>query len=65
MYLVEVRVVHHRWPHLGMVLASGRVDRSEWPQLAQLGFKALLDKPFDIEQLREVLQEVLQPTKRA
>ncbi len=59
------KIVHHRWPHLGMVLASGRVDRSEWPQLAQLGFKALLDKPFDIEQLREVLQEVLQPTKRA
>jgi two-component system cell cycle sensor histidine kinase/response regulator CckA len=57
--LALAKVVHTRWPTMQMVLASGRIDRSEWPQLAQLGFKALLDKPFDVEQLREALQGVL------
>jgi DNA-binding NtrC family response regulator len=46
-------------PGLGVVLSSGRFDRSEAPSLASLGFVALLEKPFSIERLADSMQQLL------
>ena len=43
-------------PELGVILSSGRIDKSESAALNELGFVAQLEKPFSIEQLSEVLR---------
>jgi CheY-like chemotaxis protein len=49
------RIIRRRWPALGVVLSSGRVDKADAAVLAELGIAAQLDKPFTIESLSAAL----------
>lgn len=46
-------------PGLGVILSSGRIDRSESAALASLGFAAQLEKPFTIQRLAEAMRVLL------
>jgi PAS domain S-box-containing protein len=46
-------------PGLGVILSSGRIDRSESAGLASLGFAAQIEKPFTIQRLAEAMRVLL------
>jgi CheY-like chemotaxis protein len=47
------------YPNLGVILASGRIDRTELATITDAPFVAHLEKPFTIERLSEVLRVLL------
>jgi CheY-like chemotaxis protein len=57
------RKVAVAYPSLGVILASGRLDRAELAAAEDAPFVAHLEKPFTIERLSEALRVLLtQPT---
>ncbi len=52
------------YPNLGVILASGRIDRTELATITDAPFVAHLEKPFTIERLSEVLRVLLMRARR-
>lgn len=53
------REIRKTRPELGVILSSGRIDKSENAVLNDLGFVAQLEKPFSIERLSDALRLLL------
>jgi len=56
------RVIRRRWPNLGVILSSGRVDKADAAVLAELGISSQLDKPFTLDSLSTALSAMLTPS---
>ena len=56
------RAIRKRWPSLGVILSSGRVDRADAGVLEALGISAQLDKPFTLSSLSAALAATLPAT---
>jgi len=53
------------YPNLGVILASGRIDRTELATITDAPFVAHLEKPFTIERLSDALRVLLTRTTTA
>jgi PAS domain S-box-containing protein len=52
------------YPNLGVILASGRIDRTELATITDAPFVAHLEKPFTIERLSEALRVLLMRARK-
>jgi|GEM_PF-702138 len=53
------RDVRRLFPRIPLILSSGRVDKAQAAAIEEIGFMAMLDKPFTLESLSNALGPVL------